>query len=62
MTTDRHTEARRALDVALSIGYTCQSMACDYATAALEAQGYDADLAADAVRAAWDEMQKDAKL
>ena len=30
----------------------------DYAQAALEAQGHDADLAADAVRAAWNEMQQ----
>jgi len=54
--TDRHTEARRHIDAAMSFSWTCESMVCDYAAAALEAQGYDADLAADAVKAAWDEM------
>jgi hypothetical protein len=56
--TDLHTEARRHIDAARSFGWTCESMTCDYAQAALEAQGRDPDLAADAVRAVWDEMQQ----
>lgn len=30
-----------------------EAMICDYATAALEAEGHDTDLAADAVRKVW---------
>jgi hypothetical protein len=56
--TDLHTEARRHIDADRSFGWTCESMTCDYAQAALEAQGRDPDLAADAVRAVWDEMQQ----
>lgn len=59
--TDLHTEARRHIDAAMSFGWTCESRCCDYAIAAMEAQGRDSDLAADAVKAVWDEMQKDAK-
>jgi hypothetical protein len=36
-------------------GFYSEALACDYAAAALEAEGRDPDMAADAVRRAWDE-------
>ena len=56
-TIDHITRARHHIDTALSYGWTCESMVCDHALTAMEMEGHDADLAADAVQEVWQQLK-----
>jgi hypothetical protein len=51
--------AHALLEQAVSFGWKSESMACDYAEHALQAEGHGPEIAADAVARAWQERQDD---
>jgi len=59
MTIPLTTRAHTHLDQAMSFGWTSESMACDFAESALQAEGHFPEIAADAVALAWAERKRD---